>query len=896
MVFFIYVGRAFSSNAEVDVEKVIVRGTIDPAKKELRTVSQLYLKVLTENPKELKFFLNPGRNVIKILGPEGEQLQYRISMRRFVGYVMVFKQVDIQLPSKLQARDSLKLTFFLDGKVKDQGIFKIGNFINEKGLAVMGNVLYPDLGAIEEGKESFLWLELELTSPSGWTLATGGVPEIAEIEESNQIPSRTGLTGEQVENFLNEKTTGKRTLYYWEKIGVNTGEFYLYGGPNWSVQTREVSGVRVHLYSIRTDSASASVLLDEAEKTIPFLEEEIGPFPLKDVSIVVAPQMLFGKTAGAMESWGMVTLRSRSLEWIKQWPGQALPHEMIHLYWNGSLRTPSEEALSLSEPFAVYLNKESWNDPSASQQSRINDCDNYWWDAQLVREQPLVGLNELDPFFFAGFYDKGPLVASMLADLLGKEKFRQFQQEVFAEGDGKIYNLDSLQAGIERYSIYPCKNLINDLFRSKTLYDYAVCKVKVTKAGSDSCTVDIHISKKKTGEFPMLLRVSFADSVVVEQRIDSKSKEQTLQLKGPAPFKEVELDPDVRTLDCNRFNNVYPRRNRFLLAWGRGTYHQFPHPIMDWGDISLSSRRLIFSPVLDYTDFDGIRLGMGIEARRAYQNKKYLWTAWTNKQEKLRVGAGWLFSPKPLERLKLVAHYHDDGLVREAIFTTFVPTQGNWLAFSLGAGYEERPSEVISIEKLEYSQAAPSFRLGLTIPYLDYGSRLLFPFPGGRSYMLLLHFRKSASIWGGKMDYLQIEGDTRIGFYPLGFRLRWGLSGGVDSEGEGFPLGGRWGYADDRVRMVRGYNLRFAKSFLLLNTEWGLVSIPNGSVRLFGDLARYRETEGAESKTLFGYGIGIRFWLPGTDWLESVPIRIEYGAPKDGIDKGFFYIGTWWGI
>ena len=65
MVFFIYVGRAFSSNTEVDVEKVIVRGTIDPLKKELRTVSQLHLKILTENPKELKFFLNPGRNVIK---------------------------------------------------------------------------------------------------------------------------------------------------------------------------------------------------------------------------------------------------------------------------------------------------------------------------------------------------------------------------------------------------------------------------------------------------------------------------------------------------------------------------------------------------------------------------------------------------------------------------------------------------------------------------------------------------------------------------------------------------------------------------------------------------------------------------------------------------------------
>jgi hypothetical protein len=640
------------------------------------------------------------------------------------------------------------------------------------------------------------------------------------------------------------------------------------------------------------------VVLESAEKTIPVLEDEIGPFPFKDLSIVVAPEMLFGKTAAGIESWGMITL-IRSCLWWKPWPTGLFIHEMIHLYWNGSLRTQSQEVFALSEAFASYLDAELWgkihNDTLASLQSRVNACDNYWWNAQLYHERSLVGISEFDPFFFTACYSKGRLQTSMLADLLGPEKFRQFQQEVFAEGDGKIYNLDSLQTGIERHSQYPCKNVVDDLFKTNIRYDYAISGVKLTKAGPDSCNVDISIKKKKTGIFPMMLKVSFADSGVVKQRIDPQAKEQTIGVRGPIPFREAELDPDVRTLDCDRFNNVYPRRQPLRLAWARSCYLQFPHPTIDWGEIALSRRRFIFSPVVDYTDFDGVRFGIGVEARRAYQDKVYLWGAWSDKQEKLRSGAGWFYSPN-LARYKLTAYYHNDGLVREGIFTAFLPSWNNWLAFSLGAGYEEHPSKITSIEKLEYSQYAPSFRLGLTIPYLDYGSRLLFPFAGGRSYMLLLHFRKSASIWGGNMDYLQVEGDTRMGLGPLGFRFRWGLSSGVNNEGEGFPLGGRWGYADDRVRMVRGYGLRFAREFVLLNTEYRIMGIPRGSLRFFSDLARCQETEGAGSKTLFGYGIGIRFWLPGTDWLEGVLIRVDYGAPKEGLDKGFLYVGTWWGI
>ena len=137
------------------------------------------------------------------------------------------------------------------------------------------------------------------------------------------------------------------------------------------------------------------------------------------------------------------------------------------------------------------------------------------------------------------------------------------------------------------------------------------------------------------------------------------------------------------------------------------------------------------------------------------------------------------------------------------------------------------------------------------------------------------------------MDHFHLEGDTRLGVGPLAFRSRWGISAAVDNPGEGFPLGGKWGYADDRVRMVKGYDLRFARNFYLLNTDYDLFDFLFLSVSLSADFARYNDVVTNQSHTLFGYGAGLRFWFPAS-------IRIQYGAPKEGIGDGSWYAGFGW--
>ena len=887
------------SSSGVGIDRAVVRGALYPAAGGLRTISRLYLSLPTPHPKEVQFVINPGRRLTKILGPDGQALTHTISSRRLYIYGLVYSQVTVTLPDAYAEEDPIALTFFLDGGVTNKGFYKFGDFLNDEGIAALGDVLVPQLD-IYDGPETddFLWLELELNAPAGWVLGTAGSPMVTEITDPTATKTHTELTADEFDQFLGLNPSGMMQ-HYWKRIGINAGLFYLNGGKDWTVQRCETAGVRVGLYTSRGDSAKASVMLGAAEKMIPIMQESYGPFPFKDLSLVISSPGHFGG-GPALDSWSMATFPAGYISWDRG-SQQVFAHELIHQYWNQSLRVPFKQAKVLCEPFASYLDSELWARAFAESLvsqapigSRGGHAVTYWLAAQAYREQPAVDLRfVLDPFANPGLYDKGTLGVAMLADLLGPENFKRFQHELFSQGDGRPYNIDSLQSGIASYSKYPCDHIVRDIFAGAVHYDYGIDDANVEAISTDSCRVAIRITRKETGEFPMLLRVSFANSAVVTRRIEPRAKDQIITVEGPTPFRKAELDPEIRTLDCNWFDNAYPRLQRFLLAWGRRRYDRLPYPAADWGNFGYASRRFYLSPVLDCTDFDGYRAGIGLETRMAYRDKKYVWATWSEKHAKIRGGAGWFFGSN-VKRTKIMAHYHDDGLVREAILTVFGLAWRDRIMLSPGMGYEERPSAVAGESgSLRYAQSAPSFRLGLTLPHTDYLTGFMLGGSPPEFHLLTVSARKAAAIWGANMDFLQVEGDSRFDIGRMVAHLRWGLSNHVNSEGEGFALGGRWGYADDRVRMVRGYDLGCYDRFVLLNAEYTFFGIPRGSLVLLSDLAHCRAVGEGRGHILLGYGVGLRYWLPWANWLESVPVRIDVAAPKEGLDKGRIYIGVW---
>lgn len=389
----------------------------------------------------------------------------------------------------------------------------------------------------------------------------------------------------------------------------------------------------------------------------------------------------------------------------------------------------------------------------------------------------------------------------------------------------------------------------------------------------------------------MLLKASFADSVDTYVRIDAAARDQTIRLRGPLPFRRAELDPDVRTIDADRHNNVFPRRRIMSASWGRTPTTHFPQPDAHPSQMhDFSARRFVVCPVIDHTDPDGMRYGLGLEVNRAYQDRFRGWAAWSTDQERLRAHLEWVTATRPMGMFKIGAEYEDNGLVREALLTAYLPSWRNRVALSVGAGYEERPDTVTGVAKLGYDRGGAALRLGVCFPGLDYYWGMLNS-SNWWSYLLRIDLRGAYADGSRPLEYVQLEGDTRLGLGPLALRFRWGLADHVSTEGEAFALGGRWAYAEDGVRTVRGYDLQFARRFVLLNLEARGLSYRTASLVAICDLARTRPPGTEATHTLLGYGLGVRYLLPRIGWLNRTLLRVDYAVPQEDFDRGKAYIG-----
>ncbi len=880
-----------------DVEQVTVRAVLDPGAASLRAVAQLRLRLLPDAPRELEFYVNSGRNVVRVLGPRGEELACRPSTARGWMGAFAVRRLTVPLPESARGGEPLVLTFFLEGTVRDAGFMGLGCRLDEEGLTTTADALFPmaSIVLMENARDPYHYLELEIVAPTDWTLVTGGEPEVATLAADSLEATLTSLADESVRSFLGRPPWPSAARWHWNRIGVNVGLMYLYGGPDWLSRTRDVCGIPIRMHATVPDTGVAWPMLEEAVKAMPVLIDEIGPFPFRSLCIALPPRMILGGYSAGQDSWAMITLQPKCPATSPSCV-RTLIHEMVHEYWDQCMSTPEDGTSTLSEPFTSYIgytlagkiagnSQENWG-------QRADACWDYWHDAQLYHEPPLRDLTMTDPFLNTSFYAKGALVASMLAELVGDEDFRDFQHSVFAGGEGMTFSLDSLEARFEHLRPGIGGRLVRDLFAEVPRYDYSIRGATVVEAGPESCSVDVGVRRNRGGPFPMLLKASFSDSIDTYVRIDAAPRDQTIRLRGPVPFRRAELDPDIRTIDADRHNNVFPRRRVLSASWGRTPTTHFPQPDARPGQIrDFSARRLVVCPVVDHTDPDGMRYGLGLEVNRAYQDRLCAWAAWSPDQERLRGHFDWVTATRPMGMFKLGVECEDNGLAREALLTAYLPSWRNRVALSVGAGYEERPDSVTGVTKLDYDRGGAALRVGISFPKLDYYWGMLNS-SSWWSYLLRLDLRGAYADGSRPLEYFQLEGDTRLGLGPLNLRFRWGLADRVSTEGEGFALGGRWVYAEDWIRTVRGYDLQFARRFVLLNLEAQCLSYGRASLVAICDLARTHPVDTEETRTLLGYGLGVRYSLPRIGWLNRTMLRVDYAVPKEDFDRGKAYIGV----
>jgi len=252
---------------------------------------------------------------------------------------------------------------------------------------------------------------------------------------SNTLPTeiKEHEAGYKIVSF---STTPKMSTYL---LAFIIGEFeYIQGEthPNGS-SGQAKNNTQVRVFTTAGKKHQAKFALKVAIKSLEFYNEYFDiPYPLPTLDLIAIPDF----ESAAMENWGAITFRETAILVDedntslsnKQWIAIVIAHEIAH-QWFGNLVTMHWWTdLWLNEGFASYMETfctdklfpswHLWNTYIADRYSIALKLD------ALKNSHPIEidvhHPNEINEIFDAVSYAKGSVVIRMLAEYLGKEKFR----------------------------------------------------------------------------------------------------------------------------------------------------------------------------------------------------------------------------------------------------------------------------------------------------------------------------------------------------------------------------------------------------------------------------------------------------------------------------------------
>ncbi len=315
---------------------------------------------------------------------------------------------------------------------------------------------------------------VSLIVPNSYTAISNTLPtKIAEHEAGYQI--------------INFEKTPKMSTYLlafiigeFECIEGHTraepgSKFSRSGEPTRGPENLLPGEVRVRVFTTKGKKHQAKFALDVAIRSLEFYNNYFGvPYPLPILDLIALPDF----ESAAMENWGAVTFRETAVlvddEHTsfanKQWVAIVIAHEIAH-QWFGNLVTMHWWTdLWLNEGFASYM--EYLCTDHMFPEWKVWDLylsDRY---AVALRLDALAGSHpievevhhpsEINEIFDAVSYAKGSAVIRMLANYLGKDKFKEGLQYYMKKHKyGNTHTVD-LWSAFEKVSKKPVKKIMQN--------------------------------------------------------------------------------------------------------------------------------------------------------------------------------------------------------------------------------------------------------------------------------------------------------------------------------------------------------------------------------------------------------------------------------------------------
>lgn len=353
----------------------------------------------------------------------------------------------------------------------------------------------------------------------------------------------------------------------WEFYAPNVHDFAWAADPDYIHDIKQSeSGVDLHFFYKPTVNVDDwKKLQDDSILLMKFFEENIGPYPWKQYSIIQGGD-------GGME-YAMCTMITGE----RSYPSLlgVTAHEMAHAWFQHLLATNEAKHAWMDEGFTEYITSlsENYVNDKTPEFPHKSSYDRYYLLASSGFEQAQTTHSDRYDYNFAygaSAYSKGSVFLSQLGYIIGKENLDKTLKRYYEEFKFKHPTPNDFKRVAEKVSDLELEWYLNEWTRTPHKIDY----------GIDVSLLELQrvITLKRKARIPMPIEVvvsyedgssemyyipndllqgykSFENDVYLMEPWSWASTEYEFVVQGNKKVVKVEIDPSKRIADVNQMDN-----------------------------------------------------------------------------------------------------------------------------------------------------------------------------------------------------------------------------------------------------------------------------------------------------------------------------------------------------
>ena len=353
----------------------------------------------------------------------------------------------------------------------------------------------------------------------------------------------------------------------WEFYAPNVHDFAWAADPDYIHDIKQSeSGVDLHFFYKPTVNVDDwKKLQDDSVLLMKFFEENIGPYPWKQYSIIQGGD-------GGME-YAMCTMITGERSYPSLMGVTA--HEMAHAWFQHLMATNEAKHSWMDEGFTEYITSlsENYVNNKTPEFPHKSSYDRYYLLASSGFEQAQTTHSDRYDYNFAygaSAYSKGSVFLSQLGYIIGKKNLDKTLKRYYEEFKFKHPTPNDFKRVAEKVSDLELEWYLNEWTRTPHKIDY----------GIDVSLLEIQrvITLKRKARIPMPIEVvvsfedgssdmyyipndllqgykSFENDVYLMEPWNWASTEYEFEVQGNKKVVKVEIDPSKRIADVNQMDN-----------------------------------------------------------------------------------------------------------------------------------------------------------------------------------------------------------------------------------------------------------------------------------------------------------------------------------------------------